>query len=93
VLEAERAETSAEHQALAAESASTAAHEALRLVRLRFEEGLATTADLLSAQASAAALSSGAVRARLGHDFAVAALRYLTYTDPDTRYLHGGTES
>jgi outer membrane protein TolC len=90
VAEAQRAETAAFHRALAAEAARDAANEAMRLVRLRFEEGLATTADLLAAQASAAEFSSGAVRARLGHRLATARLRYLTEIDPNESALRGG---
>ncbi|NIR77986.1 MAG: hypothetical protein GWO00_06260, partial [Gemmatimonadetes bacterium] len=37
-----------------------------RLVRRRFQEGMATTADLLQADARAAAMASRAIEARAG---------------------------
>lgn len=64
----------------AAEAGAAAAQEAARLMRRRFEEGLVTTADLLSAEAQAADLRTRAVNARLGLHMAAARLAFLTDT-------------
>lgn len=64
----------------AAGAASDAATEAARLMRRRFEEGLATTTDLLGAEARAAQLDMQAVNARLGLQIARARLAFLSDT-------------
>ena len=64
----------------AATAASEAATEAARLMRRRFEEGLATTTDLLGAEARAAQMEMQAVNARLGLQIARARLAFLTDT-------------
>jgi len=62
--EAGRAVGAAAETVRAAEAASSAAVEARRLMRRRFEEGLATTTDLLQADAEAARLRARAIDAR-----------------------------
>jgi outer membrane protein TolC len=57
-------------------------------MRRRFEEGLVTTADLLSAEAQAADLRTRAVNARLG--LHVAAVRLAFLTDTTTENLSEG---
>jgi outer membrane protein TolC len=83
VAEAARAVEAARGGAEAAAAGSRAATEAARLIRRRFEEGLTTTADLLSAEARAAELSAASVDARLMLGFAVARLAFLTDTTTD----------
>jgi len=90
VAEATRAVTSARQGAAAAEAAAEAASEAARLMRRRFEEGLATTADLLAVEAQAAALTTQAVNVRLGLHLAVARLAFLT--DTTTNDLNQGID-
>jgi len=79
----------AERQALAASAAEVAASEAARLMRRRFEEGLTTTADLLSAEASAAELAAHAIVARLGLRIAAAQVAYLTGSDNNNELSEG----
>lgn len=79
-----RAVDAADRQAAAADAAAAAASEAARLMRRRFEEGLATTADLLRVDASAAELAATAISARLG--LRVAAARVALLTDTDDNY-------
>lgn len=81
--EARRAVETADLGLEAATSAADAATEAARLMRRRFEEGLTTTADLLSVEAQAAELSTRAVDARLGLQLMVARLAFLTDTNHD----------
>ena len=81
LAEARRAVDTAELRLAAATSAADAASEAARLMRRRFEEGLSTTADLLSVEAQAAELTTRAVDARLGHHLAMARLAFLTDTN------------
>ena len=71
-VSATRAVASAEAALDAALSAETAAVEARRLVRRRFEEGLATASDLLTADARAASMTLRAVDARAAVDIAYA---------------------
>jgi outer membrane protein TolC len=84
-----RRANAAERQALAAAAAEAAAAEAARLMRRRFEEGLTTTADLLSAEASAADLAAHAILARLGLHIAAAQVAYLTGTDNNNDLTEG----
>ena len=79
---ARRAVESAEAHLAAAESARDAAEEAARLMRRRFEEGLATVSDLLGVEARAAALTTSAIDARLGLHAARARVDFLS---TDTR--------
>jgi outer membrane protein TolC len=76
LTEARRAVSASRDVMASAEAASDAASEALRLIRRRFEEGLATTLDLLNAQARAAAHRSAAVEARSGYYIAIARLEW-----------------
>jgi outer membrane protein TolC len=80
LAEARRGAESSRRAALAAEAASAAAGEAARLTRLRYEEGMATTAELLAAEAGATRQSAAAVHARLEHRIATA--RLLLLDDP-----------
>ncbi|HSM62091.1 MAG TPA: TolC family protein [Longimicrobiales bacterium] len=80
VQEARRGLEAARRGAEAAQSAAEAADEAARLMRLRFEQGLITTADLLGAESVAAALRTQAVDARLQSSLAAARLAFLTDT-------------
>jgi len=93
VAEARRAVDAATGQARASDAAHAAAQEAARLVGLRFTEGLATTSDLLAAEASAASLASTALRAQLGRRLAVARLSYLTDLPLTTNHLNQGPQS
>lgn len=83
VRETRRGVGAARSGSAAARAASEAASEAARLMRRRFEEGLATTSDLLGAEARAAQLDMQAVNARLGLHIAVARLAFLTDTTND----------
>lgn len=60
-----------------ARSAGTAADEAVRLLRRRYEEGMATVADLLQAEAHAARLRNGVVDAEANLALALAALDFV----------------
>ena len=64
VRSALRGVEAAEASLRSAEAASTAAAEAVRLVRRRYEEGMATVAELLQAQARSVALDQGVAEAR-----------------------------
>lgn len=75
--ETRRAEEAARRAAVAAERASEAAEEAARLLRRRFEEGMATTAELLGAEAAAIRFAGAAVEARLNHRIVAARLLLL----------------
>ncbi len=90
VSETRRGVEAASQGVVAAEAAADAAAEAARLMRRRFEEGLVTTADLLAAEAQAAALRTQAVDARLGLHIAVARLAFLTDTTNDD--VSGGSD-
>lgn len=90
VSEARRGVAAAARGAEAARAAAEAAEEAARLMRLRFDEGLTTTADLLSVEARAAELRTEAVNARLMRHLAAARLAYLT--DTDTHDLDRGMD-
>ncbi|MEX0836909.1 MAG: TolC family protein, partial [Gemmatimonadota bacterium] len=72
LAEARRGAESRRRAALAAEASAEAAEEAARLMRLRFDEGLATTAELLAAEAAAVRQHTAAVHARLEHRIATA---------------------
>jgi len=88
-----RAVSAAERGAVAAAAAAAAASAAARLMRRRFEEGLATTADLLGAEASAAGLAATEIDARLRLHAAAARAAFLTDTDTDTNDdLSGGID-
>lgn len=73
---ARRAVKAADRGVEAAEAAHTAAAEAHRLMRRRFQEGLATTDELLRAEARAARLATAAVDARARHQQARATLLF-----------------
>jgi outer membrane protein TolC len=73
---AERGVAAAEASLESARSAAGAAAEAARLVRLRYEEGMATVAELLQAQARSAALDQGVAEARARLIMALAALDF-----------------
>ncbi|MDA0312066.1 MAG: TolC family protein [Gemmatimonadetes bacterium] len=90
VAEARRAVDAATGQTRASDAAHTAAQEVARLVGLRFTEGLATTSDLLAAEASAASSASAALRAQLGRRLAIARLSYLTDVASTTNDLKQG---
>lgn len=85
--EARRGAESRRRAALAAEAAAEAATEAARLVRLRYEEGLATTAELLAAESAAVRHATAAVHARLDHRIVSASL--LLLDDPRLHTLSG----
>lgn len=80
LAEATRAVEAAHQATAAAVAARDAAAEAARLMRRRFEEGLATTVELLGTEARAAELRSAAVDARLHVRLAGARLAFLTYS-------------
>lgn len=61
----------------AAGAARDAAEEAVRLLRRRYEEGMATVADLLQAEAQAAELDAGVVDAEANLSMALAALDFV----------------
>jgi len=61
----------------AARAAREAADEAVRLLRRRYEEGMATVADLLQAEAQATALDTGVVDAEADLSMALAALDFV----------------
>lgn len=84
VAEARRAVEAARQGVAAAEAAAAAAAEAARLTRRRFDEGLATTTDLLAVEAQAASLATQAVGARIGLSLAAARYAFLTDTDHAT---------
>jgi outer membrane protein TolC len=88
--EARRAVEAARQGSQAANAAAEAAEEAGRLMRRRFEEGLTTTADLLGAEAQAAALRARSINAGLALQIMAARLAFLTDTTPDD--LPGGMD-
>lgn len=78
--ETRRGAESRRRAALAAEASAEAAEEAARLLRMRYDEGLATTAELLAAEAAAIRFTNAAVQARLDHRITQA--RLLLLDDP-----------
>lgn len=82
--EARRGVEAARRGAEAAVAGRTAAAEARRLLRRRFEEGMATTAELLQAEARAAEFRTAAVDAVAGWRLAEAFLAFVSLT-PDNR--------
>jgi outer membrane protein TolC len=81
--EARRGVVSATRRVGAMEAAAAAAAEARRLVELRFQEGLATTVDLLQAEARLTGMRAGAVDALADYHLAVARLELVSATNPD----------
>ncbi len=77
---ARRAVATSAQRAGAASAAAEAAAEAVRLQRLRFEEGLVDTARLLSTESWAADLTARAVDASVERQVSMARLAYLTRT-------------
>jgi outer membrane protein TolC len=75
--EALRAVDAAARGARAADLARVAADEAHRLVRRRYQEGMATTVELLQAEARAAEYRTLSVDARVGYHQALAALTFV----------------
>jgi outer membrane protein TolC len=75
--QAERAVSSAERQVQATQAARTAAESGRDLMRRRFEEGLATAADLLQAEARATDMRQRAITALAGYHMAVAQLEFV----------------
>lgn len=75
--ETRRGAEAALRAAAAAEAAFAAADEAARLMRRRFEEGRATTAELLGAEVTATRFSNAAIQARLDHRVVAARLSLL----------------
>ncbi len=76
VADARRAVTTARRGLEAARAASDAAEEARRLVRRRFEEGLATVDEMLGAEARASGLRTAAVDALAALHVAAATLEF-----------------
>ncbi|UCC71779.1 MAG: TolC family protein [Gemmatimonadota bacterium] len=74
---AERAVRSAERQIEAARAAEDAAERGRELMRRRFEEGLATAADLLQAEARATGMRERAINALATYHMAVAQLEFV----------------
>lgn len=74
---ARRAVETSRTQVKATRQARDAAESARELMRRRFEEGLATAADLLQAQARATEMRNRAVAALTGHHIAVARLEFV----------------
>lgn len=89
---AARAVSAAEGHLAAATTASSAAAEAARLMRRRFEEGLATVADLLAAEARAAELATREVDARRALLAAAARLDFLSTDTESSPASPGGME-
>jgi len=73
-----RATMSARSALVAAQAGAEAATEAARLVRRRFEEGMATLADLLAAEAAAVEMAGAETDARLAVHAAVARVELMT---------------
>lgn len=67
----------------ASRAAVTAAEEARFLMRRRFEEGLATAADLLQAEARATSARARAVEALIAYDVSLARLELVTPVGPE----------
>jgi outer membrane protein TolC len=89
LAEARRGAESRRQAALAAEAGAAAARESARLMRLRYDEGLATTAELLAAEASASRYDMAAVQARLDHRIVQAGLLLLDDPRLDTNTGEG----
>ncbi len=78
VLEARGAVDAARRAASAAVTGDSAASLGRDLMRMRFDEGLATATDLLAADARAALARSRAINATAGYMMAEARLRFVT---------------
>jgi len=78
LAEARAGVVSARQASVATAAASDAAEAGAELMRRRFEEGLATPADLLQAEARRAQAESHAIEARAGLRMAEAQLRFVT---------------
>jgi outer membrane protein TolC len=81
--EARRGVVSAARRVQAMDAAAAAASEARRLVELRFQQGLATTVDLLQAEARLTEMRAGAVDALADYHLAVARLELVGATNPE----------
>lgn len=79
IQQTERALETTRAAATAALAASLAAEEAVRLLQRRFDEGMVTTGELLTAQAQAAAFQAQAIDAELAYQQTVAHLAFLTH--------------
>lgn len=88
VDQARRAVSAARRAAAAMRAAAAAAEEGRSLIRRRFEEGLATAADLLQAEARASLMRSRAVEALADYHVSVARLEFVT----EGRLEEAGTE-
>jgi len=77
LAQAERAVASALQQYEATRAAEAAAERGSELMRRRFEEGLATAADLLGAEARATAMRERAINALANYHMAVAQLEFV----------------
>lgn len=75
--QAVRAVRSAERQVEATRTAVNAAETGRQLMRRRFDEGLATAADLMQAEARATAMRQRAINALAGYHMAVARLDFI----------------
>jgi outer membrane protein TolC len=75
--QAERAVRSARLQVDATQTASAAADAGRRLMRRRFDEGLATATDLLQAESRATVMRQGAIDALASYHMAVARLDFV----------------
>lgn len=75
--QAERAVRSAQLQVEASGAASAAAEAGQQLMRLRFDEGLATATDLLQAEARATSMRQAAINALANYHMAVARLEFV----------------
>ncbi len=75
--QAERAVRSARLQVEATQTASAAADAGRRLMRRRFDEGLATASDLLQAESRATAMRQGAIDALANYHVVVARLDFV----------------
>ncbi len=84
--EARRGVASARRRVQAMEAAAQSAAEARRLVELRFREGLATTVDLLQAEARLTDMRAGAVDALADYHLAVARLELVGATQSELSY-------
>jgi len=82
--EAYRAVEAARQGARASDAARSAADEAYRLVNRRFEEGMATAAELLQAEARAVEFRTRSVDARVQYHQAVAGLAFARGDGADT---------
>lgn len=82
VQSARRAVQSARRAVEATRKAAQAAEEGRDLMRRRFEEGMATAADLLQAEARTAAMRSTAIDALAGYHMATAQLTFARSENP-----------